>query len=413
MRFRRSPLIEFDCTALARLSGKDQIIMTTQELFSQFEASSATSTEEGLTFLEQHFRNSGEYHRLFDVLKMKIRRELGLGLLHRDDDPPVGEEKQQELEDRFLEACREIAELQFAQGNLNDGWIYLQPLGDEPFAKDLIESVEVTEDNFGAIIEIAFNNGVSPAYGYQLLLVKTGTCNGITAFDVQATQFERSTITELASVLVNHFYEELRSNVVDHVRDVKGEVDASATLGQLLEAHDWLVHEGGHHADATHLASIIRIARQTHEAEDLERALSLANYGCRLSEDFHFSSDPPFENIYEDHRVWFEALNGVQAAEAIDHFRKKADAAKGEYYETATSEALVDLQIRTGLRDGAVESMIDRILPQVDKDELPAAAFEVAKSSSQYRKLADAFRTQSNFAGYAFAVLCETENDQA
>jgi len=243
-----------------------------------------------------------------------------------------------------------------------------------------------------------------------LLLEKTGTCNGITAFDVQAPQFDRSTITDLASVLVQHFYEELRGNVINHVRDVKGTVEESASLGTLLQDHDWLVHEGGHHADATHLASITRIARQVTSQDDLKRALALANYGCRLGEDFHFSSDPPFEEIYQDHRIWFEALNGINTVQGIEHFTKKAESAKGEFHETAAAEALIDLQIRAGMRDGAVNTMIDRVLPHLDPSDLPASAFEIAKVPDQYRKLADAFQRQDNFAGYAFAVLCEEEN---
>lgn len=383
--------------------------MIDAETLKQFETCSGRSLKEGLQFLKKHFRKGGEYHRLFDVLKMEIRHELGLGLLHRDDDPQLDEATQLKLEDKFLDACREIAGLYFADGNLNDGWVYLQPLGDEPFAKELIEKVEIDDENFGAIIEIAFNNGVAPQHGFQLMLEKTGTCNGITAFDVQARQFDRATISSLSSILLNHFYDEILANVVEHVRKVEGKADETLSLRELLQQHDWLVREGGHHADATHLASIIRIARQTNSQEDLQKALSLANYGCRLGEDFHFTSEPPFEQIYEDHRVWYEALTGQNVEAAIGHFADKADLAKGQYHETAVVEALVDLQIRTNNRDAAVDSTTQRIISLTEPGELPSAAFEIAKSPSQYEKVAQAFQNQGNFAGYAFAKLCEVE----
>ena len=388
---------------------KPEEAMIDPEILQSFESCSTQSMKDALQFLKKHFREAGEYHRLFDVLKMEIRHELGLRLLHREDDSPLEEETQNKLEDRFLDACREIAGLYFADGNLNDGWIYLQPLGDEPFAKDLLEKVEVTEDNFGAIIEIAFNHGVSPVYGYRLMLDKTGTCNGITAFDVQGRQFDRTTVSSLASVLLNHFYGEIRDNIIEHIRKVEGEVTDSLSIGEYLKKYDWLVREGGHHADATHLASVIRIARQTTLNEDLVKALSLAEYGCRLSEDFQFASDPPFEQIYEDHRIWYQAMVGIDVDAAIDHFSDKADQSMGQYCETNVVEALVDLQIRTNNRDAAVESTTKRIISQIEPGELPAAAFEIAESTSQYEGLAKAFQQKGNFAGFAFAKLCQQE----
>ncbi|QEG24453.1 hypothetical protein [Mariniblastus fucicola] len=385
--------------------------MIDPQTLQQFQASAENGIDEALEFLHQQFLNSGQFHRLFDVLKMKARRSLGLRLLHSESDPALGEKDQEKLETKLLEACRTVAKLYFAEGNLNDGWVYLQPLGDEPLAKELIEGVAVTEDNFGSIIEVAFNNGVSPLHGYRLMLEKTGTCNGITAFDVHATQFDRQTISGLASVLLNHFHDEILANVIDHVARIEKDVDRSATLEELLQQHQWLVREGGHHADATHLASIIRIARQTTTVEDHRLALSLANYGCRLGEDFKFSSDPPFEDLYVDHRIWFEALSGLNVDQAIEHFTAKADSCKGEFHEMSAAEALVDLQIRTGDRDSAVESVVQRLLGQTDQDNLPASAFEIARTPSQYEKIAAVFRDQGNFAGLAFAKLCGAESE--
>ena len=346
----------------------------------QFEASFSQGIDQGLGFLKNQFLDSGQYHRLFDVLKMQTRRGLGLNLLHSHDDPPLEEGVQRKLEDGLLDSCREVARLYFAENNLNEGWVYLQPLGDEPLARELIESVEVTDDNFGSLIEIAFNHGVSPIYGYRLILEKSGTCNGITAFDVNAMQFDRSTVAGLASVLLNHFHDEILANVIEHVKKEDHRVDEKASLASLLQRHEWLVHEGGHHADVTHLASVIRIARQTTKVEDHQLALSLARYGCRLGKDFQFASDPPFENLYEDHRIWFEALTGENVESAVKHFAKKSDDAKGQHHETSAAEALVDLQIRIGDRDAAVETAIERLLSQTNADDLPPSAFEIALS---------------------------------
>ena len=359
-----------------------------------------------LDFLATHFRRGKEYHRLFDVLKMQLRQKLGLPLLHSEQAPAPSEEVQQDLEDGLLESCREMAKLHFSDGLLEDGWVYLQPIGDEPLARELIEGVEVTDENFNTIVEIAFNQGIHPEYGYEVMLRESGTCNGITAFDVHARNFDSKTVSKLASVLLNHFYDELLANVRHHVKEMKGEKTETKTLAELLLKHDWLVNEGGHHIDATHLASVVRISRQCMNQGDHEKALALSLYGCRLGDDFKFGSDPPFQDIYEDHRLWFAALSGKGTKQAVETFSRKANEAKGEYGELACAEALVDLQIRIGDRDAAVASAVQRLWPLIDQDGLPPSAFEIAKSAEQFNVIAEAFKQKSNFAGYAFAKIC-------
>lgn len=393
--------------------------MTTKEIFKQFAASTESGIEGGLDFLEQQFRDSGQYHRLFDVLKMQIRHDLGLTLLHQSSAPPLEKETQRQLERRFLDACRELAGLFFDQGNLHDGWMYLQPISDEPAAKELLGRVTVSEENYQGLIEIAFNERVSPVFGYRLLLQKCGTCDGITAFDMQATPFDRATISELASVLLNHFYEELRGNIASEILRKKGNVDEAADLDALLVERDRLCSTECQHVDATHLASVIRIARQTVARTDRERAISLANYGLRLDEELQLPSDAPFEDTYRDHRIWFETLTGNQVEAGIEHFTDKARQAKGQPEEVLVAEALVDLQIQAGFRDEAVASTVERILPILDADELPVAAFEVAATPQQYGALAAGFREHKNFSAYAFSLLCQQElaeessNDQS
>lgn len=371
----------------------------------QFDESAVTGLETSLGFLKEHFRETQQYHRLFDVMKMELRKELNLPLLHSADNPELDDETQKRLEDGLLEACRELSKVYFAEGMLEDGWVYLQPVSDEPFAKELIQAVAVTEENFNTIIEIAFNQGVSPVYGFGVMLRESGTCNGITAFDVHAAHFDRETITGLASVLLNHFYDELLGNVISHIESEKGAVDKSSSLDALLAEHDWLVREGGHHIDATHLASVTRIARQTTCTHDHERALAIAQYGCRLGDDFKFTSDPPFQDIYEDHRIWFEALVGQNVESAIAHFTTKADDSKGQYGESACVEALMDLAIMAGDRDAAVKIAVERLWPMLEPGNLPPSAFEIAKTAAQFEAIADAFQSQENFAGYAFARI--------
>ena len=91
------------------------------------------------------------------------------------------------------------------------------------------------------------------------------------------------------------------------------------------------------------------------------------------------------------------------------HFKQKAQRAKGQPEEVLVAEALVDLQIQAGFRDAAVASTVERILPNLDADDLPVAAFETAATPQQYGSLAEGFRENENFSAYAFSLLCQQE----
>jgi hypothetical protein len=85
-----------------------------------FDESVATGVDESLSFLKEHFRETEQFHRLFDVMKMELRKKLNLPLLHSDDNPDVDNETQRLLEDGLLEACRELSKIYFDRGMLED-----------------------------------------------------------------------------------------------------------------------------------------------------------------------------------------------------------------------------------------------------------------------------------------------------
>ena len=55
--------------------------MTEQEIYQRFLAKS-DDVDSATVFLDKHFRESKDFHRVFEVLKMRARWELGLSLIH-------------------------------------------------------------------------------------------------------------------------------------------------------------------------------------------------------------------------------------------------------------------------------------------------------------------------------------------
>ena len=384
--------------------------------FQEFDSiANGQGVESALDFLEKQFRDEKDFYALFEVLKMKCRHGMGLSLNYQSTPDDITESNRQKLEDRLLEACKTVGELFFTEGRIEEGWMYLQPLGDQKFAESLLRKVELKlddeESNLNSIIDLALQQGVAPGYGYELLLKHTGTCNGITAFDVQANQFDLTTQVELASLLVNHLYNELLANIRHHVNEQTNKEPQEKSLADFLNGYNWLVHEGGHHIDATHLASTVRIARKLESQEDLAKAVSLADYGTRLAPDFHYASDPPFESTYADHLVYFKGLaqtknkDDSDAKAAIGHFTEKA-----QHLETTAGsflgwEVLVDLLVRMNMRNEAIELAVEKLVGNPELMGISPSVFEIAKSSSQYEKLANVFRERKELLGFAISKL--------
>lgn len=383
--------------------------MNAETIYEQFVAR-LEDPESAMGFLEQHFSQSGDGHRLFEVLKMRSRWEMGLPLFAAADEK-LSPQRRDALEEGLIRACRKVAKFFFEKGNLIDGWTYLHPIGDEELSKQLLQGIEVDEQNAAAVVDICLYQGVDPAYGYEVLLNHMGTCDGITAYDMQARQLAKGESIELAAVLLNHFHAEVMQGVVADVREQGFEVADTASLGELLDEHAWLVSEGGHHVDATHLASVVRIARQTASPQEHAKGLELCRYGRRLPEDFHFKSDPPFESIYLDHEKFFEALVGKDREQAVAWFVDKAERLEGDFHHAQAVEALIDLQVRCGDRDQAVATLADRMWGFFEDGQIPGSVLEIARTGDQFARLSNKFRESDDFGGFAFARLCSVVSE--
>ncbi len=184
--------------------------------------------EKTLDFLEDRFRTEHEYFKLFEVLKMRCRFRLGLPLIYRQQPDDLDESRQRELEDGLLTACRDVGTLLLEAGRIQEGWMYLQPLGDRQLVRRLLRSIETNEQNIDTVIDIAVSQGAAPDYGFGLLLQHYGTCNAITTFDSQAGRFDKTIQRMMAEQLLRHLYSELCQNIRRAVEQ-KGKTVADAT----------------------------------------------------------------------------------------------------------------------------------------------------------------------------------------
>ena len=363
-----------------------------------------------LDFLEHRFRADKDYFKLFEVLKMRCRHRLGLPLIYSEQPDDLSDDQQDELENGLLAACREVGTMLVKNGQLQEGWMYLQPVGDQAMSEKLIQSIDVNEENIDTLIEISVSQGAAPAYGYGLLLDHFGTCNAITTFDTQAARFDKKTQRAMAEHLIRHLYSELCGNVSSVLKESEKTTSDESSLATMLSEHPWLIEGGAHHIDTTHLASVIRISRIVDQESDLRKAVELADYGLQLHEDFQYASPAPFENTYPDHKMFYLGLLGIDVEESVKHFEKKSDELDPQQHGSVAWETLVDFLVKLKRNDQAIEVLTTKILGKFEPMGIAPGLFDVAETASELETVRKFYRQEDDLLGFAVGVLKDASN---
>lgn len=378
----------------------------------------------GLDLLAEFLRNEKRYQELFQVLKMQARNQMGLPVLadqpwHKENNEELADQQQRQLDDQLLDACRKIGTLLVEDGQIAEGWVYLEPLGDDQYVEQLIEAVPVDEENIDLLIDIALGRGAAIGFGYKLLIRQRGTCNAITTFDSYAAQLPYTDQQNLAAILLEHIYSELRQNILNHLQqptDTGAAAPENISIRSLIADHPEIFSDGGHHLDATHIASIVRISRILEDPVSLNEALEICEYGKRLSDDLQFPDSPPFENTYVDHEILFRALLGSDVAMAVKHFSAKAKTELANLSKTKlpgfpATENFVMLLHRVGEGKKAIEFAINE-LTKVSGEPNPRL-IELASSNEDLKMLAEHYKDHNDVLRFAMCLWGQTNTDSA
>lgn len=394
--------------------------MIATNIFEQLENhSSPDDLAAGLNLLSEYFRSEKRYQELFQVLKMQARNRIGLPVLtehpwEQEQANELDDQQQRQLEDQLLEACREIGTLLIKDGRVAEGWVYLEPLGDDEFAKQLIENVPVDEENIDTLIDVSLGRGAALGFGFKLLIGQRGTCNAITTFDSFAAQLPYADQQELASILLEHIYAELRQNILNHLQEsdaAKANESTTVSIRSLTREHPEIFSNGGHHLDATHIASIIRISRILEDPVSLNEALEICEYGKRLSKDLQFPDSPPFENTYVDHEILFRALMGSDIETALNHFGDKSKTELENETEKQVpgfpaTENYIMLLHRVGKGKQAIEFAIKELTKA--SGETNPRLMELASSNEDLKLLAAHYKDHKDVLRFAMCLWSQT-----
>jgi tetratricopeptide (TPR) repeat protein len=358
-----------------------------------------------LTAAANTFREQKRYHDLFEVLKMQVRRRIGLPLMYSDSADQLSEEQRTRLEDGLIAACREVGSLLIREGKVREGWMYLRPVGDKSEALALLQDVEAQEDNLDELVEVLLHEGIDIGRGFGLILSSYGTCNAITTYDQSVGRRSRAEQQPAARQLLHRVHTDLLANVKADVARQEGAQPSETTLKDLIADREWLFSENSYHLDTTHLAATVRIARVLEDKADLRLARDLTEYGRRLSTQFQYAGDEPFAETYPAHALYYSALLGENVDEALAYFRQKAELLDARYHGLTAIETYVELLARLGRYDEAIDAAIQLTPADANNTGWGPSLLELAGKAGRYDKVIDYCKSKGDLLGYTVAVV--------
>jgi len=374
--------------------------------FDQLQAALAGGgAEAALAQAAELLRQEKKHHELFEVLKMQLRRKLGLPILAGESADGLSEEQRTKLEDGLIEACREVGTALLKQGQIREGWMYLRPVGDRAEAAKLLGGIEAGDENYEDLIDVCLHEGVDIGRGYGLVLERFGTCNAITQYDSTIVRRPRAEQVPAARRLLAQVHADLVASVTADIARQEGKPPNEKTLSGLLADREWLFQDNSYHLDTTHLAATVRIARVLTEASDLRLALDLTEYGRRLSQQFQYQGDEPFAETYPANALYFSALLGDKIQEAVDYFRTKAELLDPQYHGYGAIETYVDLLARLGRHGEALTAAVKFGVGSIQPLGNAPPLVELARQSGDFAPVLAHCREKEDLLGFTAALV--------
>lgn len=374
------------------------------------ELQTACTSSDAKAVIEQlieHLTTNKDYDRLFDALCMRAKHELGLPLVQPTSFDDVPAEHDETFKGMYVDAARSTGQMLLDDGDIPRAWIYFRTIGEHEAVRDAIEAFKGSRDFDEAteqMIQVALYEGAHPVKGLELLLSSHGTCNTITAMDQTLPQLAKDDRRRAAALLVNTLYSDLQTTLQNEVQQRGAMLPPGTSIRDLIAARDWLFEDGNYHIDVSHLSSVVRFSRAL-EAEDpeLQRALQLVEYGARLSDQFQYPGDPPFNDFYPAHQAYFRVVLDDKRDEAMGYFEKELGSNTELDDKRMIAYVLVDLLTRTGSHGKAIELATEYLSDIEDPNGFSYAALCV--QAGQLDQLAEVSRDRNDPVTFVGALL--------
>lgn len=356
-------------------------------------------------------RQQKDYASLFYAMLMKKRHELGVSPVSTGSNVDLPPAAHQQFEEGIREAARTVGGLYLADGQIPQAWAYYRMLGETGPVIEALNKVELREDeDCQPLIDIAFHQGVLPEKGFEWVLRRYGICSAITTLSAGELPFAPEVRAGCIRKLVRALYAELVDRLRGEIARQQGFEPTGKTVRELIAGRDWLFGDDYYHIDLSHLNATVQMASQLEGGEELHLARELCAYGQRLSPRFRYQSDPPFEDQYVDYDKYLAVLTGEDVEGGLAHFQAKADNADPETIGTYPAEVLINLLLRIGRADEALQVARRHLAPLGEQRLSCPNIVELCQKTGRYDVLADVARAQGHPVNFVAALIAGAES---
>ncbi len=346
-----------------------------------------------------------DYAGLFYALLMKKRFELGVSPIATGSNQDLPAAAHQPFEEGIAEAARTVGALYLADGQIPQAWGYYRMLGDPAPVAAALEKLQLDDSmDSQAIIDIAFQQGVLPTKGFDWVIQRFGICSAITAMggELPITPEVRA---ECTRKLIRTLHHELIERLRAEIERQQNFAPTAMTVRELMAGRDWLFADDFYHIDLSHLNAVVQMATQLNQCEELELAREMCAYGMKLSPRFRYQSEPPFEDQYADYDKFLAILTGADIEGGVAHFRAKIDAHPPETAGTFPTEIFVNLLLRLGRDQEALEIVRKYLAPLGEARLSCPSLVELIQRTKRYDVLAEAARAQGNPVNFLAGLI--------
>lgn len=316
--------------------------------------------DEAIERLIQDLEAAGNHRLLLDALLLKARHELGLPLVQIGRLADLPEPARSRFEERYVEALRHVGRKLLAADDVPGAWPYFQAIGEPAPVAEALDRLQPPDDpdRLARLIDVAFHQGANITRGFELILANYGACSSITSLE-QLAPADETIRAACVERLIRHLHEQLAGNLRhDIARRGQPQPPEGATIAELVADRDWLFGDEAYHIDVSHLSTVVRWSAMATNPEAVDLAIDLTEYGRRLSPRLQYEGNPPFERVFDDHRLYLKALRGRDVDEGIAHFRAKLEQVEStadDPESTLPAQVLVNLLARLERWDEAID----------------------------------------------------------
>jgi len=353
----------------------------------------------------EELKAAGDYQNLFYARLMRKRVELGVPPFPTGPSTELPANTHDAYEEAIRTAGREVGNIYLGRGEIAKAWAFFRMLGEpDPVKEALRTYTPGPDDDTYPVVEVAWQHGVLPEKGFDLVLDRNGVCSAITM--VHSSDLSQNTTLREYCIrrLVRALYDQLLERLRNDLQSRGIEPPAGVTVGSIVAGHPELFAEDVYHIDTSHLSSVVQMALQLSPGPELDLARELAAYGSKLSAAFRGDNDPPFEDTYADYKLYLDTIAGVNVAEGLAHFQRKAERGAEDGY-AFPAEVLVNLYLKADRLPDALATA-RRFLASANERELSCPGVtELARRAGDYAALADVAKGKADPVLYLAGLI--------